>query len=57
MATTTTPPPGTTGGAQPIRRPKAGGPLPVRFYRSAIGKKWVMAVTGVVLMALRARST
>jgi len=22
----------------------------MRFYRSAIGKKWVMAITGVVLM-------
>ncbi|HEX6947522.1 MAG TPA: succinate dehydrogenase cytochrome b subunit [Acidimicrobiia bacterium] len=23
-------------------------PLPVEFYRSAVGKKWVMAVTGVI---------
>jgi len=49
MATTTTPPPPKTA-AQPIRRPRTGGPLPVRFYRSAIGKKWVMAITGIVLM-------
>jgi succinate dehydrogenase / fumarate reductase cytochrome b subunit len=26
-------------------------PWPVAFYRSAIGKKWVMAVTGILLMA------
>jgi succinate dehydrogenase / fumarate reductase cytochrome b subunit len=50
MATTTTPAPPKTG-AQPIRRPRTGGPLPVRFYRSAIGKKWVMAITGIVLMS------
>lgn len=29
------------------RRP---APWPVEFYRSAVGKKWVMAVTGIVLM-------
>src|SRR4051794_8052604 len=50
MATTTTPAPPKTG-AQPIRRPRRGGPLPVRFYRSAIGKKWVMAITGLILMS------
>jgi succinate dehydrogenase / fumarate reductase cytochrome b subunit len=33
--------------AKPPRTP----PLPIRFYRSAIGKKWVMAVTGIVLIA------
>ena len=37
-------------GAAPIRTVKTGGPAIVRFYRSAVGKKWVMAVTGVVLM-------
>ncbi len=25
-------------------------PWPVEFYRSAVGKKWVMAVTGIVLL-------
>ena len=56
MATTTTPPV-RSGGAPgieepaPIRRRPPGGPLPVRFYRSAIGKKWVMAVTGLILMS------
>src|ERR1700710_2716831 len=43
----TTPPP--RPGVAPLReRPK--GPLIFRFYRSAVGKKWVMAVTGVVLI-------
>jgi succinate dehydrogenase / fumarate reductase cytochrome b subunit len=55
MATTTTPPV-RSGGApgveppKPIQRRPSGGPLPVRFYRSAVGKKWVMAITGVMLM-------
>ncbi len=31
----------------PSRRP---APWPVEFYRSAIGKKWVMALTGIGLM-------
>ena len=31
-------------------RPPARGPWLVRFYRSAVGKKWVMAVTGIVLL-------
>jgi succinate dehydrogenase / fumarate reductase, cytochrome b subunit len=58
MATTTTPPggagstpPGRKPGVQPLRpRPAASGLLIVRFYRSAVGKKWVMAVTGIVLL-------
>jgi succinate dehydrogenase / fumarate reductase, cytochrome b subunit len=32
------------------REPEERGPWPVEFYRSAIGKKWVMAVTGIMLM-------
>jgi len=47
MATTTTPPtgagatpPGRKPGVSPIRpRPSTSGPLIVRFYRSAVGKK------------------
>jgi succinate dehydrogenase / fumarate reductase cytochrome b subunit len=39
-----------SGEPQPIRKPKTGGPLPVRFYRSAVGKKWVMAITGIAIM-------
>lgn len=46
MAATLTP----RGGVAPVRRPRKGGPAIVRFYRSAVGKKWVMAVTGVALM-------
>jgi succinate dehydrogenase / fumarate reductase cytochrome b subunit len=66
MATTTTPaggsgsaPPG--GATAPPRGPRRsavapiqGRPtsrfLPLRFYRTAIGKKWVMAVTGLLLI-------
>ena len=47
-AGSTTPPP--RAGVAPIRRRPGSGPLIVRFYRSAVGKKWVMAVTGIVLM-------
>ena len=47
-AGSTTPPP--RPGVAPIRTRPASGPPIVRFYRSAVGKKWVMAVTGVVLM-------
>ena len=25
-------------------------PWPVEFYRSAVGKKWVMAITGILLL-------
>jgi len=46
MATTTTPP----RGVAPIRKVRRGGPALVQFYRSAIGKKWVMGITGVLLM-------
>ena len=31
-------------------KPRRTPPLPIRFYRSALGKKWVMAVTGIVLI-------
>jgi succinate dehydrogenase / fumarate reductase cytochrome b subunit len=38
----------------PVHRPPRGvrarAPWPVEFYRSAIGKKWVMAITGILLM-------
>lgn len=29
---------------------RSGSPWPVRFYQSAIGKKWVMAVTGIGML-------
>ena len=47
-AGSTTPPP--RPGVAPIRTRPAAGPPIVRFYRSAVGKKWVMAVTGIILM-------
>jgi succinate dehydrogenase / fumarate reductase cytochrome b subunit len=55
MATTATPPtkPAKTppvGTAPPIRKAGPSGPPLLRFYRSAVGKKWVMAVTGVMLL-------
>jgi succinate dehydrogenase / fumarate reductase cytochrome b subunit len=38
-------------GTQPVHpHPKRRGPWPVEFYRSAVGKKWVMAVTGLMLI-------
>ena len=33
----------------PNQRP-TGGPWPVRFYRTSVGKKWTMAVTGLLMM-------
>jgi succinate dehydrogenase / fumarate reductase cytochrome b subunit len=55
MATTATPPtkPARTppvGTARPIRKLVPNGPPLIRFYKSAVGKKWIMAVTGVILM-------
>jgi succinate dehydrogenase / fumarate reductase, cytochrome b subunit len=36
---------------EPIRQsPRRRPPWPIAFYRSTIGKKWVMAVTGIALM-------
>jgi succinate dehydrogenase / fumarate reductase cytochrome b subunit len=32
------------------RTSRKRAPWPVEFYRSAVGKKWVMAVTGILLM-------
>jgi succinate dehydrogenase / fumarate reductase cytochrome b subunit len=42
--------PSRSGGAAPIRTIPRSGPPIVRFYRTAVGKKWVMAITGVMLM-------
>jgi succinate dehydrogenase / fumarate reductase cytochrome b subunit len=55
MATTATPPTKTAhtppvGPARPIRKLVPNAPHIVRFYRSSVGKKWVMAVTGLILM-------
>src|SRR5262245_15359811 len=35
----------------PVNRRRRPAPWPVEFYRSAVGKKWVMALTGIALMA------
>ena len=48
--TTTETPPTRTASAQPIRKLRPAGPPIVRFYRTAVGKKWVMAISGIVLM-------
>ena len=46
MATTTVAP----GPAGVGKRAKRPAPFPVEFYRSALGKKYVMAITGIMLM-------
>ncbi len=38
-----------TGAPVPLEK-RSGAPWPVRFWRSAIGKKWIMAVTGIMLL-------
>lgn len=48
--TTTETPPTRTASAQPIRKLRPAGPPIVRFYRTAVGKKWVMAITGIAIM-------
>ena len=51
MAQTTTQSRPATVPIEPIRRPpRRRLPWPLAFYRSTVGKKWVMAVSGVVLM-------
>jgi succinate dehydrogenase / fumarate reductase cytochrome b subunit len=47
MATTTVAR-GSAAGGSPRAKRKA--PFPVEFYRSALGKKYVMAITGIMLM-------
>ena len=43
-------------GASPVHpAPRRPGPWPVEFYRSAVGKKWVMALTGHHAHGLRLR--
>ncbi len=49
MAVTTRPTPG--GGGQKVNpSPRRPAPWVVQFYRSAVGKKWVMALTGMMIM-------
>lgn len=47
-ARSVTPPP--RPGVAPLRPRVTSGPRILRFYRSAVGKKWVMAVTGIILL-------
>jgi succinate dehydrogenase / fumarate reductase cytochrome b subunit len=42
--------PGRSPGQAPGRAPRRPAPWPIEFYRSAVGKKWVMALTGIGLM-------
>ena len=46
MATTTV----ARGSAGGTPRAKRKAPFPVEFYRSALGKKYIMAITGIMLM-------
>jgi succinate dehydrogenase / fumarate reductase cytochrome b subunit len=39
-----------TGAVAPVNPPRRRAPWPIEFYRSAVGKKWVMALTGIMLM-------
>ncbi len=36
--------------AEPVTRQRRNAPFPVELYRSAVGKKYVMALTGIALM-------
>ena len=36
----------------PVPAPRPQGHFLVRFWRSAVGKKWVMAITGILLLML-----
>lgn len=39
-----------SGGSAGTPKPKRPAPFPVELYRSAVGKKYVMAITGLMLM-------
>ena len=40
----------TEQGPAPVNPPRRSGNPLVRFWRSAVGKKWIMAVTGIMLL-------
>jgi succinate dehydrogenase / fumarate reductase, cytochrome b subunit len=48
--TTTTPLARRSAGQPVFRRPRRRLPFPLGLYQTAVGKKWVMGVTGVMLM-------
>lgn len=35
---------------QPLRKPKKQLPFPLNVYQTAVGRKWVMAITGIMLI-------
>ncbi len=37
-------------GSKPLRKPPREAPFPLNLYQSAVAKKWVMAVTGLMLI-------
>jgi succinate dehydrogenase / fumarate reductase cytochrome b subunit len=41
---------GSPGVVEPVNPPRGPAPWPIAFWRSAVGKKWVMAITGIMLM-------
>lgn len=41
---------GATSADRPIRTKPAELPFPLNLYQTAVGKKWVMAVTGIILL-------
>ena len=41
---------GTKAGDRPLRPKVSRAPLPISLYQTAVGKKWVMAVTGLMLL-------
>ncbi len=51
MAQSTTQSRPVTEPVAPIRKPRRRAPWPVEFYRSSVGKKWVMAVSGIILLS------
>ena len=50
MAAPTAAKPGANSAARPIRPRKQTWPFPLNLYQTAVGKKWVMAVTGLMLI-------
>ena len=40
----------TRPGPSPVRKPRRELPFPLSLYQTAVGKKWVMALTGIALL-------
>lgn len=41
---------GANSATRPLRPPQKRWPFPLNLYQTAVGKKWVMAVTGIMLL-------